>query len=95
MERQVVIASGEMYPEWGTLESQRRTRWVADKRRFGNPGNGTAHRTTDRRRGADPPKNERGRTGTYDESINDSHRNASSGNGTSIAVQKISIGEVV
>jgi hypothetical protein len=33
---------------------------VADKSRLGNPGNGTAHKLSDRRRGAVPPKNESG-----------------------------------
>jgi len=37
---------------------------VVDKSSFGNVGNGMAFKTRNRRRGADPPKNESGRTGT-------------------------------
>ena len=59
-ERRATIASGEMYPECGMLESQRETRWLADKSSFGNPGNGTPDNEKYRRLAADPPKNESG-----------------------------------
>ena len=40
-ERQVIyFVSGEKYPEWGVPQSSRRTRWEADRSRFGTPGNG-------------------------------------------------------
>jgi hypothetical protein len=64
--RRVAIASGEMYPEWGIFISRSSTRWVADKRSFGNPGDGMEVKARYRRRGADPPKNESGRTGPYE-----------------------------
>ena len=40
---------------------------MADKSSFGIPGNGIEKNFRDRRHGADPPKNESGRTGKYDE----------------------------
>jgi hypothetical protein len=86
MERQVAIASGEMCPERGIPTSQRLTRSVGDDSSFGNPGNGTAIKARNRRRGADPPKNESGRiigTYTYNKSslAYDRYSPASSGNG--------------
>src|SRR6266849_10146066 len=74
---------------------ERSARWVAGKSKFGNHGSGMATKAIFRRRGADPPKNESGRSGTYDMPLNDKYSAASSGNGTCIAVQSFSIGEVV
>jgi hypothetical protein len=68
---------------------------MADKISFGIPGNGMEAKERDRRRGADPPKNESGRTDTGDEFGYDRYRSASSGNGTCIAVQIFSICGVV
>ncbi len=65
------------------------TRWVADKSRFGNPGNGAACNMRDRRRGPDPRKNESGRNGAVSER-DSSVRLVSSGNGTCSAAQTFS-----
>src|SRR6267154_38976 len=62
-EKPVTIASGEMYPEGGIVERESSARLGADKRSFGIPGNGTYSKISDRRLGADPPKNESGRVG--------------------------------
>lgn len=39
-----------------------RTRWLVDESSFGNAGNTISTKCSDRRRGADPPNNESGRT---------------------------------
>src|SRR6266478_592426 len=93
-ERQERIASGEMYPELGILQSSRSTRSVADKSSFRNPGNGMRVKESDCRRGADPPKNESGSTGTVSSSENSS-RDVSAGNGFSIAARSLPDGEFV
>ena len=86
-ERQATIPSGEIYPEWGISQSRRSTRSVADKRRFGNPGNGMRSNQRKRKRGVDPPKNESGATGGVSRSSSDaSRRCVNSGNGRLIAV---------
>jgi hypothetical protein len=60
------MASGEMYPEFGIWPRARWTMWVADKMNLGNDGNGMPDKWNDcRRRGADPPKNVSGSTGTF------------------------------
>ena len=83
------IGSGEKYPEWGILHRRRVTRWVADKRRFGNPGNGMPSKSKVRRRGADPPKKESGMTGAVSP-VEWSRRYVNSGNGTCIAAKTCS-----
>ena len=60
----MTIALGEMYPEWGIIQNSRKSRSLVDKSSFGNAGNGMRIKLSDRRRGADPPKNESGRFGT-------------------------------
>src|SRR6266850_2208144 len=65
VDRLATIASGEMYPEWGILERERRTRSVVDRSSFPNPGNGMPVKDNVRRRGADPPRNESGSTGAF------------------------------
>ena len=62
------------------------TRFVVDKSILGSPGNEMAFKQKHRRRGAEPPKNESGRTGPYTTDLPDRYRAASFGNGTSIAV---------
>src|SRR5579863_5191892 len=82
-DRQVTIASGEMYPECGMFQSQRLTRWGADKSSFGNAGNAMFPNQSLRRCGTDPPKNESEITGAIspcDQSI----KSLSAGNGTCI-----------
>jgi hypothetical protein len=69
---------------------------VADKSAFGHPRNGAPTKARNRRRGADPPKNESEGTGPHDKLPNDMRRRiASSENGTCIAVQIFSIYEVL
>jgi hypothetical protein len=80
-----------MYPESGIFTSQRLTRWVADKSSVGNPGNEMPSKERYRRRGADPPKNELGKTDMYGKPSIDRDSAASSGNGTCIAVPSFSI----
>ncbi len=88
-ERHVAIASGEMYPEGGMPESSSRTRQVADKSNFGNPENKVQSNVKDRRRGADPPRNESGMTGSVSSS-GKSRRSVNSGNGTCITARNSS-----
>src|SRR5712691_9805531 len=57
------ISSGEIYPEGGTKSKERVTRSRVDKSSFPIAGNGMPHKLSDRRRGADPPKNEPGTIG--------------------------------
>jgi hypothetical protein len=40
-DRQATITSGDMFPEFGTLQSRRETRSLEDKRRRGHAGKGT------------------------------------------------------
>jgi hypothetical protein len=56
MERQMAIASGEMYPSGGILTRQRVTRCVVDKSSLGSPGNEMPSKRKNRRSGADPPR---------------------------------------
>jgi hypothetical protein len=60
-ERQVAMSLAEMYAEGGILQRRISTRSVAVK----NPGNGNrmCFNQSDRRPGADPPKNESGTVG--------------------------------
>ena len=67
----MTIALGEMYPEWGIIQRSRKTRSLVDKSRFGSAGNGMRIKVSDRRRGADPPKNESGRFGTVTDSFDE------------------------
>jgi hypothetical protein len=63
MERQMAVASGEMYPSGGILTRQRVTRCVVDESSLGSPGNDINEmpsKRKNRRSGADPPKNESG-----------------------------------
>jgi hypothetical protein len=64
-DRLVTTNSGEMYPESGISKRWRIMRSVADKRSFPNAGNGNGMpvNCSDRRRGADPPRNESVMTG--------------------------------
>jgi hypothetical protein len=75
-----------MYPEWGIFSRERSTRSVADKSSLDNPENRIPSRLSVRRRGADPPKNESGTTGTVS-SFDSKSRRVSSGNGTCIAAK--------
>jgi hypothetical protein len=61
-----------------------------DKSRFGNPGDGTRTKVRYRKRGADTPKNESGRAGSFGQLGSDRRRATSPGNGTCIAVQRLS-----
>src|SRR6266852_4335675 len=81
VDRQVAIASAEMYPELGIRESLRWTRSVADKSRFGKPGNGMYSRISFRSRGAYPPKKESGMTDAILSSLYRILRSVSIGNG--------------
>ena len=79
VDRLATIVSGEMYPEWGILERERRTRLVVDRSSFPNPGNGMPVRENIRKLGAYPPKNESESTGalsSFDERV----RSVSAGN---------------
>jgi hypothetical protein len=62
---------------------------VADKSSFDNPENSIPSKLSDRRRGADPPKNESGTTGTV-LSLDSKFKHVSSGNGTRIAANTFS-----
>jgi len=85
VERQVTIASAEMYPESGISLSSRWTRLVADKSSLGNPGNGMYFRLSFRSRGADAPKNESGMTDDAIISVCKILRSVSIGNGFCIS----------
>ena len=65
VDRVVMISSGEMIPDFGICQRSQATRSVADKSSFPNAGNGNGMplKSSDRRRGADPPRNESGMTG--------------------------------
>ena len=63
VDRAVIIASGEKYPESGILSSFRSTRLLVDKRSRGASGNGIPFSQNHSRHGADPPKNSVPRTG--------------------------------
>src|SRR6266403_5250171 len=67
---------------------------MADERSFGNSGNGMPSNQTVFRRGADPPKNESGMTGSVS-ALDLSDRYVISGNGTCIAAQTFSHGELL
>jgi hypothetical protein len=62
-DRQVTISVDEINPESGNSKRQSSTRSLVDKRNVDNPGNEISCKVSDRRHGADPPKNESGRGG--------------------------------
>ena len=62
---------------------------MADKRSFGKPGNVMQPNWRCSRHGADPPKNDSGRTGTVS-SFESRTRTVSSENGTCIAAETVS-----
>jgi hypothetical protein len=73
-----------MYPDSGISLRPRVTRSEVVERSFGISGNGMPDNQRYPRRGADPTKNESGRTGTF--SFNDtSFRSVSAGNGFIVA----------
>jgi hypothetical protein len=73
------------YPEWGVLKRTSWTRSLADESSFGIAGNEMLDNRSIRRRGADPPKNESGRTRSVFLFIVPRLRWVSSGNGSIIA----------
>jgi hypothetical protein len=83
--REVAISSGEKYPESGMFQRLSETSRWADKSSFGIDGNGILFNLSLRRRGADPPKNDSGRTGTTSFIQTSTSRCVSSGNGFCIA----------
>ena len=87
--RAVDIASAEMYPESGIFQRVSVTRPLADKRSLVIDGNGMLLNESSRRCGADPPKNESGRT---DATLGfaQTSRCVSSGNGFCIAAANLS-----
>jgi len=90
--RAVANASGEKYPESGMSQSSSLMRPWADKSSFGIDGNGILSNRSVRRRGADPPKNESGRTRAP---FVQTYRCVSSGNGFCIASVNLSQRELV
>ena len=66
-DRLVTICSGEMIPDFGISSRQSVTRSVVDKRSFPNAGNGNGMplNWSDRRRGADPLRNESVMAGAF------------------------------
>lgn len=60
--KQMATLSGEMYPASGISQRRRERRCLADKAKEENVGNEMPTKANDRRRGADPPKNDSGRT---------------------------------
>ena len=64
-DRLVANASGEIYPEGGISQRSSSTRLLLDKNSFGNAGNEIPYNRRVRRHGADPSKNESGRTSGY------------------------------
>ncbi len=93
VERSVTIASGEMYPERGMPQRERWTRSVADKSSLGKLGNGIRSNESDRRRGANPPRNKSGTTGSVI-SFDTRSRYASAGNGSCSTAKTFSISEL-
>jgi hypothetical protein len=85
VDRQATISSGEMYPEYGIRSRRSVTRSVADKSSFCGAGNEMPCKSSDRRRGVNPPRNESGRTGGHLSSAEESSRDVSAGNGFFIA----------
>ena len=77
---QVAIASGEIYLDWGIFQRWRVTRWLVDNSSFPNVRNGMLLNLSDCKHGADPPKNDLGRTGAI-VSFNSRVRDVSAGNG--------------
>src|SRR6267154_723173 len=73
-----------MYPEWGILQRERWPRRVADRSRFGIPGNRMEFKPKDRRRGADPPKKVSGMTGGVASLHDERYNSVNSGNDTCI-----------
>jgi len=87
--RAVAIASDEKYPESGISQRVSVVRPLADKSSVGIDGNGMPSNENVRRRGADPPKNESGRTGATSQYTETSMR-VNSGNGFCIAAANLS-----
>src|SRR5712672_2224837 len=90
--RAAAIASGEKYPKLGMCKRESVTRPLADKSSFGISGNGMLLNSSSRRRGADLPKNESGRTGTQflSQKSTETSRLVNSGNGFRIAAANLS-----
>jgi hypothetical protein len=78
-----------MYPASGICQRRRERRWLADKAKEGNVGNGTPTKVNNRSCGADPPKNESGRTIAVP-SLNERRRYVRAGSGSSITAENLS-----
>jgi hypothetical protein len=74
--------SCDMYPEPGISSRRSVIRSVVDKSSFWGTGNGMPYKSSDRKRGANPPRNDSGRTGGHLSSDDESCMDFSSGNGT-------------